>query len=117
MRASTACREPAPATCKQRAEGGSRLWDRLPWVVRTGQLSDPEVENLGGCRPVKKILAGLMSRWMMPAACAASRASATNPDTQQCVRVECPPAMRSFSVVPSRISMAMNALAVWSPTS
>src|SRR5882762_10362086 len=48
--------------------------DRIEgWAVR---LAKPKSRILAWLRLVTKMLAGLMSRWMIPLACAASRASA-----------------------------------------
>ena len=63
------------------AHRGQRVFDRSLLAGRqllvAQELGQAEVENLGLSRWVMKMLAGLMSRWMMPLACEATSASAT----------------------------------------
>ena len=64
------------------------------------------------------MLSGLISRWMMPAVCAASSAAAICvPTSRAAFRLSAPAASRSFSVVPSRYSMTMNDRSSCSPMS
>src|ERR1019366_2452044 len=72
-------------------------------------LANPKSRTLVCPRLVTKILAGLMSRWTMPSAWAASSASAISmaSDSINSASIGLP-AMRCFSVSPSKNSMAMN---------
>ena len=67
-----------------------------------------DIYYVGGFGVMGWVLAGLMSRWTMPLAWAASSASAISIESDNRVSISSGrPAMRCFSVTPSRYSMAM----------
>ena len=85
---------------------GNRRRLRLSGVT----FASPKSRILACPRSVTKMLAGLMSRWTMPLACAASSASAISMAKSSTASISSGvPAMRCFSVTPSRNSMAMKA--------
>src|SRR5271156_129092 len=74
-------------------------------------FASPKSRILACPRWVTKIFAGLMSRWTIPLECAASNPSATSIASESTVSLSSGlPAMRCFSVAPSRNSMAMQRL-------
>ena len=117
-------RGPAPAPCRRRFPSRHRAacrpsWSRPPARVAGARiLARPKSSTFTRSREPMKMLAGLMSRWMMPAVCAASSASAIwMPTSSSVFRLSGPAASRSCSVVPSRYSMTMNDRPSCSPMS
>src|ERR1019366_3635959 len=81
-------------------------------------LASPKSRILAWPRPVTKILAGLMSRWTMPLAWAASSASATwMARSTICSVGSGRPPMRTFKGMPSSNSMAIKRRPESSPIS
>jgi hypothetical protein len=81
-------------------------------------LARPKSKILACPLSVRKIFAGLMSRWTMPFECAAFSPSATCIATSSIVsNSNGRPEIMCFRVLPSRYSMAMNALPFSSPMS
>jgi len=71
-------------------------------------FAKPKSRILACPRLVTKMFADLMSRWMMPSACAASSASAISIASPRSTSVSMGlPSMRCLSVMPSRNSMTM----------
>ena len=99
------------------AKPGLVRWDSTSMVVAfasalapcfTESLANPKSRIFACPRLVMKVLAGLMSRWTMPSAWAASSASAISIPTESTVSTSNGlPAMRCFRVMPSRNSMTM----------
>ena len=81
-------------------------------------FASPKSKIFACPRVVTKMFAGLMSRCTIPFACAASSASAVSIPIaiNGSSSIGLPP-IRCFSVVPSKNSMAINALPLVSPTS
>ena len=90
MRASNSLPAPAPATCRPPFPALFPGWSDAPphrpcaclrrnvarRTARQATFASPKSRILACPRLVTKMLAGLMSRWMIPSACAASSASA-----------------------------------------
>ena len=93
----------------------------IPSAAVSGEaftLASPKSRTLACPRLVTKMFAGLMSRCTIPSACAASSASAISIDSGKMLSSSIArPAIRCFSVIPSRNSMAMNAWPSCSPMS
>ena len=125
------CPAPAPATCTPPCPVACRDSSEVlltaavgiaetstPGAMQELTLPRPKSRILACPRSVTKMLAGLMSRWTIPLAWAASRASAISiAKCEQSFQFHRPPRMRCFSVMPSRNSMAMKACPFSSPIS
>ena len=111
-------RGPAPATCRRRCRRlcpglvrcslrvrSWRSWRRSPASLVT--LASPKSRILACPRLVTKMLAGLMSRWTMPSAWAASSASAISMASARSDRVPSGACDAVLQCRPSRNSMTM----------
>ena len=100
----------------------SSIGDAIEWVAvltdaiwldgspGEGNFGQSEIENFGMAAIGHKMFAGLMSRWTIPLACAASRASAISIASNKISDVSMGrPPIWCLSVIPSRNSMAMKA--------
>ena len=87
---------------------GVTLTQRIAGLAAGATFAKPKSRILAWPLLVTKMFAVFMSRWTIPSACAASKASAISmPSDNNNSVSKGRPAMRCFNVVPSRYSMAM----------
>ena len=100
---------PVAVSCSLYSAGGQCRQINVRRIVDGADLCQSKIENLGVPARVTNRFAGLMSRWVIPAECAASKPSAISMASGSSVSIGIGlPRIRCFSVVPSRNSMTMN---------
>jgi hypothetical protein len=109
VRAQATCKQSCPACRRHWSEGHLRAGSRRvpPGRQQRASTSPGRNRESSGPHGVRKMLAGLMSRWTMPFECAASSASARASEMSTAAgRSNAPRASRCCSVSPSSSSIA-----------